>query len=307
MSCLNMDSSCIISDKEISNTIIDEFVEIIEDTVQINSKNNINTYTNIDAPIPEILKKNITVNSCVYSLGYSKEAFNAFKENNIKKGTNIYGTLKILGRHMHNYKYDSVILEIFKSCKSENDKDEDMFQTLTYAINLKLEKVSLWVLDYPEMIRSKINNLDSNGNTVLISAICFKLENVIKKLLEFDILDVNRLNKKFKSALDYCAIHNLQDIAEMIINTGKVSDIVHFCYDPNNNIDTSNNLSHKPNTIMRFTNAKMLDIVDKLIEIPIESSISENVLINELLYACNEKYEQVVGKMLTYIQLNLGH
>ncbi len=263
------------------------------------SKTNLNNNP-IEIEIPQIQKNSITINSCVYSLGYSDETIQAFKENNIVKGSNIYQTLKILGKSSNNSKYDSVILEIFKSCHSDKDKPDDFYQTLVYAINLKLEKLALWALGFPEMLRTKINNLDSNGNTVLIAATCYKLENVIKKILEFENIDINKLNKKFKTALDYCAIYNLKDIALIIIDTGKVSDIIHFCYDPNNNIDTANNTSHKPNTIMRFTNAKMLDIVDKLIEIPIESSISENVLINELLYACNEKYEQVVGKMLSY-------
>ena len=47
-----------------------------------------------------------------------------------------------------------------------------------------------------------------------------------------------------------------------------------------------NLLQNTPNAVTTTSQSQVQeDIVDKLIEIPIESSISENVFINELLYA----------------------
>jgi hypothetical protein len=112
----------------------------------------------IEIEIPKIQKNLVTVSSCVYSLGYSDETIKVFEDNNIIKGSNIYEALKVLGKSSNGTKYDNVILEIFKSCHSDNDKPDDFFQTLVYAINLKLEKVALWALSFKKMLVNKINN-----------------------------------------------------------------------------------------------------------------------------------------------------
>ncbi len=111
---------------------------------------------------------------------------------------------------------------------------------------------------------------------------------------------INKYDAAFKTALDYCAINQLFGVANNIIKTNLVDGFsVHF-----NNDLLSIGSRADFNTIVRFINAKQSNIVTDLVKIPfVKKDITDKILIEEMLFACEFKDITSLHNMLVYYQL----